>query len=441
MSTNHAIQILKAAIKSVQPAVLISKHVSLADNILTVSDHTFDLDELDNILVIGAGKASAAMAAELERILGNKITAGFIVTKYEHSLPLNIIDCLEAGHPVPDQNSVLATKKMTAILENSSEKSLVICLISGGASALLTDPPPGSTLEDLQQLSRLLLESGATIHEINTVRKHLSLIKGGQLLRHTHKATVISLILSDVIGDPLDVIASGPTVPDTSTFTDAWNILDKYLLIKKIPVSIKNWLQSGMEGVHPDTPKQGDPLFNNVFNHLIGTNSVALQAASDKAKELGYHSSVITDRMMGEAKEKAVEFTENCLHYRGPLPACVLMGGETTVTLTGNGIGGRNQEFALAALSVLGKHPITAGKMPVILSAGTDGTDGPTEADGAFADEAVIIQAKKLGLDPELFLENNDSYHFFKNAGGHIITGPTQTNVMDIVIGLIPAQD
>lgn len=250
---------------------------------------------------------------------------------------------------------------------------------------------------------------------------------------------MISLILSDVIGDPLDVIASGPTVPDTSTFADASDILDKYLLTDKIPVSIRNWLQGGVEGLHPDTPKQGDPLFNKVFNHLVGTNSVALKAASDQANELGYHTSVITDRMMGEAKNKAVEFTEYCLHYRGPLPACVLMGGETTVTLTGNGIGGRNQEFVLSAVSVLSKHNIDSGKMPIILSAGTDGTDGPTDADGAFVDEAVLLQAKKLKLDPDIFLNNNDSYEFFKNAGGHIITGPTQTNVMDIVIGLIPA--
>jgi glycerate 2-kinase len=438
MSANHADAIFRAAVKAVLPSSLISDHVKVQGNILSIEDQRFDLHKTGHIVVIGAGKASAQMASELERILGDHISRGFIVTKYGHGLPLKKIRSLEAAHPVPDENSVLASHELTRCLEGVGKDDLVICLISGGASALLTDLPPDAGLADLQQVSKLLLASGAAIQEINTVRKHLSLIKGGQLLRFTRPATTVSLILSDVIGDPLDAIASGPTVPDTSSFQDAWDILSRYGLENKIAASLRTWLQDGLKGLISDTPKKTDSLFENAFNHLVGTNLIALKAASKAAAGMGYDVTIITDRMTGEAREKSVEFVKQCLAYQGPRPACLLMGGETTVTIQGNGLGGRNQEFALAALCALQDIKNTNKPLPTILSAGTDGSDGPTDATGAYVDEKILQETKALKLDPVHYLNNNDSYHFFQKTGGLVITGPTQTNVMDIVIGLIP---
>jgi glycerate 2-kinase len=437
---DSAIQIFSAAVRAVQPQYLLRKHMRREKEGLRLGEHFFNQQEINKVYIIGAGKASAAMAREAENILGDRIDAGVIVTKYEHAFPLKTIECIEAGHPVPDENSLLAGREIFRLLKNAGEKDLVIALISGGASALMIDCPPGVLLPELQIVFNRLLECGATIEEMNTVRKHLSAgIKGGQLLRTAAPATVISFILSDVIGDPLDIIASGPTVADPSTFADAWEILRKYQLTEKLPVSIIRWLQLGMNKQIAETPKPGDPLFYKSFNYLIGSNRIALEAAAMMARGLQYHTVILTNVLKGEARDKAKELVMQIEQYDGIKPACLLLGGETTVTIRGTGKGGRNQEFALAALVELQKlYSIEEEYMPVILSAGTDGTDGPTDAAGAVADGVVAKLAVKRKLTPENFLAQNDSWNFFHQTGGLVITGPTHTNVMDIIVVLIP---
>ena len=434
----QALAIFNAAVSAVQPSCLLPKNICLEGDKLTLCGQSFLLKDLDHIYIIGAGKASAAMALEVEKILGNHIKAGVIVTKYHHSLPLQKIKCIEAGHPLPDENSVRAGREIIEIVKQAGEKDLIIALISGGASSLLADRPPGTSLGEAQDLFRLLLNSGATINEMNVIRKHLSLIKGGHLAKEAYPATLVSFILSDVIGDPLDVIASGPTVGDPTTFKDAYAILQKYDLIKKLHPAIDLWIQKGIKGEIDDTPKPGDYFFERTFNHIIGSNRIALKGAAAKAEELGFVPFIITDKLNGEANEEAKKMVEYILMYRGARPACILMGGETTVTIKGDGKGGRNQQFALAALAELMKNTnADAIRNSLILSAGTDGSDGPTEVTGAMVDMETINKTKELGLDVFSFLDINDSYHFFEKAGGHIITGATQTNVMDIVIALV----
>jgi glycerate 2-kinase len=435
---DHAVQIFSAAVRAVQPHYLLPKHMRWQQHNLLLGDQVFGQNEIDKLYIIGAGKASAAMAREAELILGNRINDGVIVTKYEHAFPLKIIRCVEAGHPVPDEMSLQAGRDIIRLLKTAGENDVVIALISGGASALMVDCPPDVILSDLQQVFNRLLQCGATIQEMNTVRKHLSAaIKGGQLMRTAWPATVISFILSDVIGDPLDSIASGPTVPDHSTFAEAWEILRKYQLTGQLPVSIIRWLQLGLNKQIEETPKAGDIIFSKSFNYLTGTNRIALEAAAAAAQALNYTPVIITDSLKGEARDKAYELVMQVKNYNGPRPACLLLGGETTVTIHKPGKGGRNQEFALAALSAMQKEFSPGEPLPVILSAGTDGTDGPTNAAGAVADEHVIQTAKTRRLDADAFLAENDSWHFFHEAGGHIITGPTQTNVMDIVVVLV----
>ena len=434
----HALQIFSAAVKSVQPHYLLPKHMRWQQNDLWLGEQVFKQGSYGKLFVTGAGKASAAMARETELILGNHIHEGIIVTKYDHVFPLKKIRCIEAGHPVPDENSLQGGREIIRLLKTAGEKDLVIALISGGASALMVDCPPGILLPELQQVFTRLLQCGATIQEMNTVRKHLSAgIKGGGLMRTAWPATVISFILSDVIGDPLESIASGPTVPDYSTFADAWEVLRRYQLTDKLPVSIIRWLQLGLNKQIDETPKPGDSIFGRSFNYLIGTNRVALKAAAVAAHSLGYVPVMITETLEGEVDHKARELAMQIKYYNGPRPACLLLGGETTVTIQGNGKGGRNQHFALAALSEFEKANPLAENIPVILCAGTDGTDGPTDAAGAVVDDAVLQTAKKKGLDPDTFLAQNDSWHFFHETGGHIITGPTHTNVMDIVVVLM----
>lgn len=436
---NDALKIFSAAVRAVQPQFLLPKHMRWQQNQLRLGEQLFDQHDINKLFIIGAGKASAAMAREAELVLGNRINGGVIVTKYDHAFALKTIECIEAGHPVPDENSLLAGRETIRLLKNTGEKDVVVALISGGASALLVDCAPGVLLSELQIVFNRLLQSGATIEEMNTVRKHLSAgIKGGQLLRTAAPATVVSFILSDVIGDPLDIIASGPTVADRSTFAEAWEIVRKYQLTEKLPVSIIRWLQLGLTKQIPDTPKPGDPLFNKSHNYLIGTNRIALEAAATMARQLQYTPVIITDALMGEAKDKAKELVLQVQQYEGPRPACLLLGGETTVTINNPGKGGRNQEFALAALVELQKAFPNSEGMPVLLSAGTDGTDGPTDAAGAVVDAAVIKLAAQRKLIAEDYLTQNDSYNFFHKAGGHVITGPTHTNVMDVVVVLIP---
>jgi len=432
-----ALAIFNAGIKAVDPVTAVKRHFKLQDSILSVGERTYDLASYNKVYVIGAGKASAAMAQPLEEIIGDRIKASAVNVKYGHDVPLKIVRVNEAGHPVPDEAGLKGTKKIIQLLKQTGEKDLVICLISGGGSALLPYPAQGLTLENKQKVTKHLLEVGATIHEINAVRKHISKVKGGQLARLVYPSTLISLILSDVIGDNLDSIASGPTVPDTSTFSDCLHILDKYNIRQKIPAAVLEHLERGVKGEIKETPKAGDPVFKKTQNVIIGSNIMAVKAAKEKAQELKYHSLILSSFIEGETREVAkvhAAVAKEILSTGSPVsrPACVISGGETTVTIRGKGLGGRNQEFALAAaIEIDGLEDV------VILSGGTDGTDGPTDAAGALADGKTVSRAKELGLDAEYHLQENDSYHFFEPLGDLLITGPTYTNVMDLRLVIV----
>lgn len=377
------------------------------------------------------------MAQALEKIFGDRITKGFVTTKYGHSLPLKKIEVIEAGHPIPDQKGFKGAKKIQSLLKESGTEDLVIFILSGGASALLPLPANGIALEEKQEVTQLLLDCGADIKEINTIRKHISQIKGGWLARWAYPSTVISFILSDVVGDQLDVIGSGPAVPDPSSFEEAWEILKKYDLVDEVSASIKKYLLLGREGKVEETPKPGDAVFEKVYHTLIGSNLLALRAAEKEALSIGLNTLILSSSIVGETREAArfhAAIAKEVISSGHPLPkpACILSGGETTVTIKGRGIGGRNQEFALAmALEISGLEKV------VFLSGGTDGTDGPTDATGAIVDHKTLSRALSKGLDPKAYLENNDSYTFFKNLGDLLITGPTHTNVMDVRILLV----
>ncbi len=437
---NDANIILQAAIDSVKPHRLIEKNVKIADDILIVNNRRFDLRDVAHIYVIGMGKASAVMANKLEDRLGNRITGGQVIVKYGHGEKCKRISIREAGHPVLDENGLRATEELLEIAQKAGENDLVICLISGGGSALFEKLPAGISLTDLRKTVEMLLACGASIEEINAVRKHLSEVKGGRLAKAIAPAKCLGVIISDVIGDPLDAIASGPTAPDTTTFADAWKVLKKYDLRTGLPESIIRHLQTGMQNPRHETIKPGDPVFKNVHHFILGNNFIALTAAEAAANALrDYQTIILTGKMQGEAREAArviAAIAEEVIASGRPLgrPACLIFGGETTVTLRGNGKGGRNQEFALAALLALSHLQ----ENYLLLSCGTDGTDGPTDAAGAFASPKIWKIAKEKGVNPAEFLAENDAYHFFEQTGGLIKTGPTGTNVMDIGIVLIP---
>ncbi len=430
-----AIEIFLAGVDSVKPDQLIHRYVSLDKNILQMEDLKFDLNTIDHIYIVGAGKASAAMAKAMESILGASITHGHIVTKYDHSIPLKYISITEAGHPVPDENGSQGTQLILSIVKEAGENDLVICLISGGGSALLTDVPEGCTLEDLKTLNSILIKSGADIAEMNCIRKHLSNVKGGLLSRLAFPSKVVSLILSDVIGDPLDVIASGPTAPDPTTYKDAMAIIRKYHIEHDIPDSIWVVLNEGLEKKRPETLKEFDEINDLTKNLVIGTNKLALTTASEKAEFLGYEPMIITNRLEGDVLEVAEYIDEsirNAAKDTTHTKKCLLFGGEPTIQVRGNGLGGRNQHLALWMAKKLASHPgIT------FLSAGTDGTDGPTDAAGAVVDANTLIHSALLNLNIDDYIQHCDSYHFFEQAGGLIKTGPTQTNVMDLMLVLM----
>jgi hydroxypyruvate reductase len=377
------------------------------------------------------------MAQAAERALGKRIAGGWINTKDGHLAPLRRITLHEASHPVPDARGVEGAKRIAQIASEAGEGDLLLCLISGGGSALLPLPLEPVTLEEKQEATRLLLACGATIHEINAVRKHLSAIKGGRLARLAQPAHVLALLLSDVIGDPLDVIASGPTAPDSSTFATAWAVIEKYGLQDKIPPRARQILQAGLAGELEETPKPGDACFARTRNLVVGSNRIAVDAAAREARELGYRPLVLSTTIEGETRDIALmhaAIAREILSTGRPArpPVCVISGGETTVTLRGQGLGGRNQEFALAAaLALEGLAGVLA------FSAGTDGTDGPTPAAGAMADGATVARAAALGLDARRMLAANDSYHFFEPLGDLVMTGPTGTNVMDVRLLLV----
>lgn len=434
--------IFSKAVSAVDPSHRLKDMIRIEKDRLLIkteedSGKVFHLDAFKKIFLIGTGKASASMAQAIEKIFGDRITKGVIAAKYGHVLPLQRTEIIEAGHPIPDQKGFGGAKKIQSLLKESGPGDLVIFLLSGGGSALLPLPAEGITLEEKQQVTQFLLDCGADIREINTIRKHISQIKGGWLARWAFPSTVIGLILSDVVGDPLDVIGSGPTVADISTFEEAWDILKKYDLIGRIPSSIRNHLLRGKEGKVEETPKPGEKTFEKVHNYLIGSNLLALRAAEKEASSLGLNTLILSSSIVGDTREAArfhAAIAKEVISTGNPIPrpACIISGGETTVTVKGHGLGGRNQEFALAgALEISGLEKV------VLLSGGTDGTDGPTDASGALADHTTVSRARAAGLDPKAHLENNDAYPFFQRLGDLLITGPTHTNVMDVRILLV----
>jgi len=377
------------------------------------------------------------MAAAVEEAWGDRITDGVVAVKDGYTAPTRRVRLLEAGHPVPDERGAAAARKIRALAESAGAEDLVLVLVSGGGSALTPAPVPPITLADKQVMTRLLLGAGATINQVNAVRKHCSLLKGGQLARAAAPARVEALLLSDVVGDPLDVIASGPTTPDVSTFAEALAILDRFDLRHRAPHAIVERLEQGARGELPETPKPGDPLFARVRNTVIGNNALVVDAAAARARELGLAPHVLTRAFEGEARDAAGRFVEMARAIqagRGPVasPACVIAGGETTVTIRGTGNGGRCQEFALAAaLGMEGLRDV------VILAVGTDGSDGPTEAAGAIVDGESVTRARAQGLDPLARLAGNDSNPVLARTGDLVVTGPTNTNLLDLYLLLV----
>jgi glycerate 2-kinase len=442
--------IFRAALERVDPAAMIHRCLRVDGSVLAISteieEARYDLDAYDRVFVAALGKAGAAMALGVEEVLGDRITGGIVAVKEGHAERLSRLRLIEASHPLPDARSLRAAAELLGLGRlvpgGLDERCLVLVLVSGGGSAMACAPAEGITLEDKAAATKLLLSCGATIQEINCVRKHLSAIKGGRLAAAYAPAAVLTLVLSDVIGDDLDMIASGPTVPDPTSFADAHAVALRYGVEEGLPASVVERLRRGAAGEIPDNPKPGDPVFAKARTMLIGTNRLALTAAESRAKELGYSTLVLTSRLTGEAREIALMFLglgKDIAASGFPLarPACVIAGGETTVTLRGSGKGGRNQEMTLAFLAALRRSP-KDGEGLYFLAASTDGSDGPTDAAGAFASVQLIARAKAAGLDPDAFLENNDSYRFFDSIGGLLRTGATNTNVCDLQILLVP---
>jgi len=430
-----AIKIFQSGVESVKPENLISKRLSLDREILNIGTHSLDLSSTENIYVVGVGKASAAMASGIESILGARIKAGHIVTKYGHSVPLKYINITEAGHPVPDENGLKGTESILSLVKSAKERDLVICLISGGGSALLADVPEGCTLDDLKALNSILLRCGANITEMNCIRKHLSNVKGGLLAKAAYPAKLVSLILSDVIGDPLDVIASGPTVPDPTTFADALEIIDRYEIRNEIPQNILDILIKGSENKLQETLKESDACFVNTTNIIIGNNVFALENSKIKAESFGYKTRIVTNVLDGDVShvtEYIMKIISEESRNEFDHKVCLLLGGEPTVKIKGDGLGGRNQHLALLLATRIRDIPGI-----IFLSGGTDGSDGPTDAAGAVVDSHTIWKASYAKLDSGKYISGFDSYNFFKQVGGLIKTGPTQTNVMDLMIILI----
>jgi hydroxypyruvate reductase len=436
------IEIFYAALAAVDPYCAVLRFAEVSENRLRVADANYDLTAFDRIVVVGAGKATARMAQALETLLGERISAGLIVVKQGHTAPLGIIEQVEAAHPVPDEAGEAGAKRILKMARAADEKTLLLCLLSGGASALLVAPVRNVTLQGKQEATALLLRAGASIDELNAVRKHLSAVKGGRLAQAAYPATVVSLLLSDVIGDRLDVIASGPTAPDRSTFADALAVIAKYRLEKKMPPRVFDYLQRGVDGQVAETVKGGDRCLDRTRNVIVGAISLALDAAAEKSRQLGFTTKIIGADLRGEARAAAAFLAQTAratlAGMREGERCCLLGGGETTVIVGGTGKGGRNQELALAfALEVEGLAGVS------LLSAGTDGNDGPTDAAGALVDGRTAARARGLGIDPAPYLDNNDAWHFFREydarcgAHSHFITGPTGTNVMDVQLLLL----
>lgn len=446
-------RIFKAGLESVDPYHMILKHVRLEGSILAIvcepAPIKLDLNDFSRIYILGAGKATAPMARAMEEVLGDRLTAGQIVVKYGHTDTLRVVQTIEAGHPVPDEQGVAGAQQLLALAELADDSSLVINLISGGGSALL--PLPGTfyengkevvlTLADKQKTTQTLLACGAEIGEINCVRKHLSLVKGGRLLGKISPARSLSFILSDVVGDELSSIASGLTAADPTTFADARGVLEKYGIENDVPEKVWRYLQAGEQGQIPESLKNGAAALSSTTNVLMGTNRTALMAAGREAESLGYSVIRLTSRISGEAREVAkilaaiaADAKQGLLQVT--LPLCIISGGEPVVTICGQGKGGRNQEMALAFLQEMQRQPELYTNV-TFLAASTDGNDGPTDAAGAFSNLSLVAACRENHLDIAEYLHNNDSYHLYKMVEGLYMTGPTNTNVCDLHMILI----
>lgn len=422
----QAEEIFKAGIAAVQPQNIIPLWVKRQNNLLIIKDEEIELNNVNHIYLIGAGKAAAAMAKALEDILGDTLTSGLIVTKYEHSLPLKRTRIIEAAHPVPDENSLKATEEILEFASKATKNDLVFFLLSGGASSLMADCPEGADLQMIQALFSDLLYSGASINEMNTVRKHLSRIKGGGLASAIYPAKLFSFIISDVPDDDISIIGSGPTFPDINISKRTKSILEKYNLYHGLNKVIK---------YHIDADKMpiDAAVFKNTTNYIIANNKMALSVAAEKAAALGYKPVVSPKVIQGLAVDVAKSIMDNVNKLEDKYPLCLIYGGETTVEVKNKaGVGGRSQELALAALLEIKK-----GKQVTLLAGGTDGGDGPTPVAGAVVDNETLRISEQNKLNPAKFLSENNSYNYFKGVGGHIYTGPTNTNVMDMVILLI----
>lgn len=439
------LSIVRAGLEAVAPNTAVLRHVRLEGNTLRVfsagEESAYDLAAFRRVIVLGAGKGAAPMGAAVEDLLGERVADGLIVVKYGHGGRSVRVRQREAGHPVPDMSGVEATRELLEMARRMQASDLALCVFTGGASALTPAMTPGISLADVQALTAGLLGCGADIHEINTVRKHLSAFGGGNLARAVWPATLLALIVSDVVGDDLHVIASGPTVPDPASYADALRVLEARRMGDKVPAAVLRHLRRGAAGSVPETPKPGDPVFGKVRNVLVATNRQALDAAAEEARRQGFAPRVLTAELRGEARERAGELAAAALQAQAELrpgdrPLCLLAGGETTVTLRGGGRGGRNQEMALAALIALEQ---SRGVHMVFM--GTDGSDGPTDAAGGFAAAGELARlenaAPGMASAARCALDDNDSYAFLERAGCLLITGPTRTNVMDLAIALV----
>jgi len=433
-----ALTLALEGIRVAEPGAAVKRYISVSNSAIHLLDGT-EVPLKGRVYVVGAGKASGGMAQAVEEILGDRVAGGVVAVPEElvGKYSLKRIKLVGATHPRASQKSVEAGRLVLETVSNLSEDDVVIALFSGGGSALLEYPVEGVTVDEIGDLSILLMKRGADIFELNTVRKHLSRIKGGWLARHSQPATVLTLMISDVVGDRMDTIASGPTVPDPTTFKDAYAVLTRYSVWDEAPESIRKYIEKGLQGLVPETPKPDDPVFLKVINRVIASNIQSLEAMAAKAREMGYMPLILTSMLEGEAREvgkviasiiKEVRRTGNPV----PPPLALLIGGETTVTVKGRGIGGRNQELALSLAIYL-----KGVKGVAVACLGSDGRDGPTDVAGAVVDGSTYEKATSMGLRPEEFLEENNSYEFFKEVGGHIKTGYTGTNVNDFVVAVI----
>ena len=439
----HLQTFFSAGVDAADPAQLIRRTVRAEHTHLNVhiGSHTSTFPLQGHVFLIGAGKGAGRMAQAFLPVLGERLTGGVVLVPQDAQLRLDPLSTVHGEHPLPGQGSLRGGKELMALLAHRHPSDLICFCLTGGASSLLVQPVPGVSLEDKLAVNRLLLASGADIQAINTVRKHLSQIKGGNLARFASPATVLSFILSDVIGDDLSTIGSGPTVADPTTFQDAWDILEDYDLLTAIPGSVERYLAQGLSGLAEETPKPGEAAFSNVHNFLIGSNSLALEAAACAARQHGFTPEILPEPLDGDTTQAARAFarqirTRLSKDLSDKRPVCLLAGGETTVHVTGKGKGGRNQEFALVVAQELHNESGWA-----LLSAGTDGIDGPTDAAGAFVDGKSLHRAHEKGLDPQAALQDNDSYALFAALGDLFQPGPTGTNVMDIKIVLIESKE